>query len=145
MTNDAYADLDATLVAFPNRTGIIFSSNRPDATRKGGDTAVPGNKFNIFLADNFNKSEFRQLTQLTNMRYGSASYPAQYNNTHFTFISDENGVSNRYAGFFTTRRAGLDTIYLVGDEVLRNPDVTELDSTLKNWGKTSRILCLHFL
>lgn len=136
VTNDAYADLDASFVAFPNKTGIIFSSNRPNATAKGGDTAVPGTKFNIFLADNYNKSEFRQVTQLTNMKYGNARYPTQYNNAHFTFISDENGVANRYAGFFTTERAGLDTVYLIGDDVLRNPDMKELDSTLKNWGKS---------
>src|SRR4029453_17601903 len=35
------------------------------------------------------------------------------------------------AGFFQTERAGLDTIYRVGDLFLRNPDDQELDSTLK--------------
>ena len=34
---------------------------------------------------------------------------------------------------------------LVGDDVRRNPDLTELDSTLKNWGKTEPDSCLHFL
>jgi hypothetical protein len=29
ITNDPYDDLDANFVAFPNKTGIIFSSNRP--------------------------------------------------------------------------------------------------------------------
>jgi hypothetical protein len=135
VTNDSYADLDATFVSFPNKSGIIFSSNRPNATVREGDTALPSDHYNIFLADNFNKSEFRQITQLTKMKYGSARYPAPYNTTHFTFVSDENGVTNRYAGFFTTRRAGVDTIYVVGDEYLRNPDDLELDSTLKNWGR----------
>lgn len=135
VTNDIYADLDASFVAFPSKSGIIFSSNRPDPTRKGGDTAVPTNKFNIFLADNYNKSEFRQITQLTNMKYGDARFPVQYNVSHFTFISDETGIANRWAGFFTTVRAGLDTVFLVGDEILRNPDDEQLDSTLKAWGK----------
>ena len=136
VTNDAYADLDASFVAFPNKSGIIFSSNRPNPNIKGRDTGVPTNRFNIFLADNYNKSEFRQITQLTNMKYGSARFPAQYNTQHFTFVSDENGVSNRYAGFFNTRRAGVDTIYVVDGLVLRNPDNRELDSTLRNAGKT---------
>lgn len=136
VTNDAYADLDATFVAFPNKTGIIFSSNRPDATTRGGDTAVAGQRFNIFLTDVYNKSEFRQITQLTRMKYGNARYPMQYNTYHFTFVSDETGISNRFAGFFNTVRAGLDTVVLVGDQVLRNPDPMEIDSTLKAWGKT---------
>lgn len=136
VTNDIYADLDATFVAFPSKSGIIFSSNRPNPNIKGGDSAVPSNHFNIFLADNYNRSEFRQITQLTNMKFGDARYPFQYNVSHFTFISDETGIANRWAGFFTTRRAGLDTVFLVGDEVLRNPDPLELDSTMKAWGKT---------
>ncbi len=135
VTNDAYADLDASFVAFPNKSGIIFSSNRPNPNAVGKDTAVPGNQFNIFLADNYNKSEFRQITQLTNMKNGSARYPAQYNTTHFTFVSDANGIANRYAGFFTTERAGLDTVYVIGDNFLRNPDRKEMDSTLRNAGK----------
>jgi hypothetical protein len=136
VTNDAYADLDASFVSFPNKSGIIFSSNRPNPTIKGSDTAVPNERYNIFLADNYNKSEFRQITQLSKMKYGNARYPAQYNNTHFTFISDENGVANRFAGYFTTARAGLDTIYVIGENFLRNPDPQDLDSTLRNAGKS---------
>lgn len=136
VTNDSYADLDATFVTFPNKSGIIFSSNRPNANTVSGDTSVPSSKFNIFLADNFNKSEFRQVTQLSNMKYGNARFPMQYNTQHFTFVSDENGVSNRYAGFFTTRRAGVDTVYVIDGNILRNPDPRELDTTLRNAGRT---------
>lgn len=137
VTNDAYADLDPSFAAFPNKTGILFSSNRPDPTRIGKDTAVPGDKFNVFLADNFNKSEFRQITQLTNMQYGTARYPVQYNTTHFTFVSDETGISNRYAGYFTTERAGLDTVFVIGEDRLRNPLPHEIDSALSAQGKSA--------
>ncbi len=41
VTNDTYADLDATFVTFPNKSGIIFSSNRPNANTASGDTSVP--------------------------------------------------------------------------------------------------------
>lgn len=136
VTNDSYADLDASFVAFPNKQGIIFASNRPSPYAKGGDTAVATNRYNVFLADFYSKNEFRQISQLTNLKYGNARYPMQYNTTHFTFISDETGISNRFAGFFTTERAGADSVYVVGDEFLRNPDDRELDSTLKAWGKS---------
>jgi hypothetical protein len=136
ITNDPYDDLDAAFVAFPNKTGIIFSSNRPSANAVGSDTSMPAPRNNIFLVDNWNKSEFKQISQLTNVKFGNARFPSQYNTYHFTFVSDENGVNNRYAGFFSTERAGLDTLVFVGDEVVRNPTPVEVDSLLKEWDKT---------
>ena len=132
ITNDIYDDVDASFVTFPGKTGIIYSSNRPSGFAPSIDTVLPSNnRYNIFLIDNWNKSEFKQISQLTNLKYGNAHYPTQYNNFHFTFISDENGINNRYAGFFTTKRAGIDTVYRIGDEVMHNPDPKELDSALR--------------
>jgi len=138
ITNDIYDDLDASFVAFPNKTGIIFSSNRPNPAAKSGDTILPSDhKYNIFLITNFgDKPELNQITQLSALKYGNARYPMQYNESHFTFVSDENGVGNRYAGFFTTKKAGLDTLVLIGDEILRNPSAKQVDSTLRVFKKT---------
>lgn len=137
ITDDPYDDLDATFVAFPNKTGIIYSSNRPSGVASVADTVLASNhNYNIFLVDNWNRSEYRQISMLTNLKHGNARYPMQYNTNHFTFVSDENGIGNRFAGFFTTKRLGIDTLYVVGDEVLRNPEPTELDSALKAWQKT---------
>jgi LEA14-like dessication related protein len=136
ITNDVYDDLDASFVAFPGKTGIIFSSNRPSPDALTGDTVLPKNRYNVFLVDNWNKSEFRQISQLTNIKYGNARFPSQYNTNHFTFISDENGIGNRWAGFFRTQAAGVDTLYRIGEDILRNPDYKELDSTLKAWNKS---------
>ncbi|MBM3413194.1 MAG: hypothetical protein FJY19_07435, partial [Bacteroidetes bacterium] len=136
ITNDPFDDLDPSFVAFPNKTGILYSSNRPTATgaEKANDTL--SKSFNIFLVDNWNKSELRQITKLTDLSRGNARFPSQYNSSHFTFVSDQNGINNRYAGFFTTERAGLDTLVFIGDEVLRNPHQAEVDSVLKDWEKT---------
>ncbi|HYE54592.1 MAG TPA: hypothetical protein VD996_07100 [Chitinophagaceae bacterium] len=131
ITNDIYDDLDASFVAFPNKTGIIFASNRPNATAVSADTSMPTDQYNIFLINNWANNDFRQVSQLTTLKFGDARFPTQYNGTHFTFVSDENGIGNRYAGFFSTERAGADTIVRVGDMFLRNPDPQELDSTLK--------------
>ena len=136
ITNDPYDDLDASFVTFPNKTGIIFASNRPSANAVAADTSMPSPRFNIFLVDNWNKSEFKQISQLTNVKFGNARYPSQYNTYHFTFVSDENGINNRYAGFFSTERAGLDTLVFIGDEVVRNPTAQEVDSLLRDWDKT---------
>jgi len=136
VTNDVYDDLDPSFVAFPNKTGVIYSSNRPSALAGSSDDSLPAKHFNIFMVDNWNKSEFKQISQLTDLRHGNARFPSQYNTSHFTFVSDENGVNNRYAGFFKTERAGLDTLVFIGDEVLRNPPKKDVDSLLKEWGKT---------
>lgn len=138
ITNDIYDDLDASFVAFPNKTGILFSSNRPTAGAKSGDTILPGDhRYNIFLMTNFgDKPELNQISQLSDLKYGNARYPTQYNENHFTFVSDENGVGNRYAGFFSTKKEGLDTLVFIGGEILRNPSVQEVDSTLRVYKKT---------
>lgn len=138
ITNDVYDDLDATFVSFPGKTGIIYSSNRPTATAKTGDTVLPSdNRFNVFLITNFgDKAELNQITQLTNLKYGDARFPTPYNSNHFTFVSDENGIGNRYAGFFTTKAEGLDTLVLIGDDILRNPTQKDVDSTLRAYKKT---------
>lgn len=138
ITNDVYDDLDASFVAFPNKTGIIFASNRPNPAAKNGDTILPSDsKYNIFLVTNFgDRAELNQITQLSHLKYGNASNPMQYNETHFTFVSDENGVGNRYAGFFITKKEGLDTLVIIANEILRNPSAIEVDSTLRVYKKT---------
>ncbi|MCW3107382.1 MAG: D-alanyl-D-alanine carboxypeptidase, partial [Segetibacter sp.] len=133
LTNDVYDDLDASFVAFPNKTGILFASNRPGPEAVSADTVLPSNnRYNIFMLDYITK---KQITQLTNLKFGNARFPMQYNVNHFTYVSDENGVGNRWAGFFTTQREGLDTLFYIGDEVLRNPSDKELDSTMVAWQK----------
>jgi hypothetical protein len=138
ITDDVYDNLDASFVAFPGKTGIIFSSNRPAANAVSADTVLPSNnRYNVFLITNFgDKPELNQISQLTNLKYGNARFPMQYNNNHFTFVSDENGIGNRYAGFFTTTKAGLDTLVLIGDDILRNPSPMQVDSTLRVYKKT---------
>jgi hypothetical protein len=138
ITDDVYDNLDASFVAFPGKTGIIFSSNRPSPNAVSADTVLPSNnRYNVFLITNFgDKPELNQITQLTNLKYGNARFPMQYNNNHFTFVSDENGIGNRYAGFFTTTKAGLDTLVLIGDDILRNPSPMQVDSTLSVYKKS---------
>ncbi|MBI3883745.1 MAG: hypothetical protein HY305_05920, partial [Sphingobacteriales bacterium] len=133
ITDDVYDDLDATFCSFPNKTVIIFSSNRPSAEAKSGDTTLPSkNRYNIFFVTNFgSKPAVNQITQLSDIKHGNARFPTPYNNNHFTFISDANGIANRYAGFFTTKKTGTDTVTIIGDTVLRHVNTTIVDSLVK--------------
>ena len=133
ITNDIYDDLDPSYVSLPNKEGIIFSSNRPAPYAKSADTVLPNNRYNIFLVTDFNtdKAELNRITQLTNLKFGDARFPTQYNTYHFTFVNNENGIGNRYAGFFSSQREGFDTLVVVGDDILRNPTTKEVDSLLR--------------
>jgi len=118
ITDDVYDDLDPSLVALPGKVAIIFSSNRPGPEIKGGDTSLMKDRFNIFMVTDFDtdKIELNQVTQLTNLKFGNATKPSQYNDNHFTFVSDENGIANRYAGFVSSKIAGVETVVIIGDE-----------------------------
>ncbi len=51
LTNDVYDDLNPSFVSFPNKTGIIFSSNRPGPDAVSADTVLPSDQsFQYFLA-----------------------------------------------------------------------------------------------
>lgn len=132
ITNDVFDDLDPSFVSLQGKTGILFSSNRPNANAQGGDTSLLKNNFNIFLLTGFESDQpkDRKLTQLSNLKFGNARFPSQYTGHHFTFVSDENGIGNRYAGFLSTQSAGMDTVVIIGDDILRNPTKREVDSAL---------------
>ncbi len=135
-TDDIYDDVDPSFVAFPNRSGIIWSSNRPSGDAPEGDTILPSHYgFNIFLSDITNTNKIKQYSQLTHVSKGDARFPAQYGQSYFTYANSTNGINNRWAGFLTSKREGLDTIYFVGDQVLSNPLPEELDSVLAVWQK----------
>ncbi|WP_436491451.1 hypothetical protein [Chitinophaga sp. ARDCPP14] len=137
ITNDVYDDLDPSFAAFPGKSGILYSSNRPGPKGRGSDTSLLNNPFNIFMVDNWNRSSEKQITQLTDLQYGNAKLPMQYNTTHFTFVSDANGIRNRYAGFFKSQADGVDSLFYVGSEILHNPDQEELDSAMAAYGSTA--------
>lgn len=134
ITHDVYDDLDPSYVAFPKKSGIIFVSNRPSPTAANSDTVVAPHHYNVFLVDNWNTTSEKQITQLTDLKHSDASLPMQYSDTYFTFVNNENGISNRYAGFFRSEANGVDSLFYIGDAILHNPDPDDLDSTLKEYG-----------
>lgn len=78
----------------------------------------------------------RQITQLTHLTDADARLPMQYGDTYFTFVTNENGIANRYAGSYTAIPAGVDSLFYLGSTILRNPDREELDSALADYGST---------
>ena len=61
----------------------------------------------------------------------------QYNTSHFTFVSDETGIANRFAGFFTTQtcRCGY-RVYWWAMNFCATPMKGNWILRLKAWGKS---------
>lgn len=108
ITDDIYDDLTPRFVH--GSKGITFASNRPV------DTAFhdPKHKYlpaqthkDIFLFNNVTKSEL--LTRVTNTPAIDETYPADYDSTHICYLSDMNGIRNRYIAKFDSVIAYIDT------------------------------------
>ena len=108
ITKDIYDDLTPRFVH--NSKGIVFSSNRPndtlnfDTKKKNPERQLHKD---LFMFDNVTKSKV--LTRVTNTPYIDETYPADYDSTHVAYISDLNGIKNRYVAQFDSAIAYVDT------------------------------------
>lgn len=108
ITKDIYDDLTPRFVHGGKE--IVFSSNRPS------DTLFfdPKHKYpdrqqfkDLFAFDNVNRSPV--LKRITNTASVDESYPADYDSTHVSYLSDQNGVRNRFIARFDSVIAFVDT------------------------------------
>lgn len=95
ITADFYDDLYPRFVDYSSK--ILFSSNRKrDSLGVGIKTQLDeDNNFDIFQYDLETNS--RKLKRLTNTPYINETNPIDYNKDYYAYISDYNGVKNRYA------------------------------------------------
>jgi len=109
VTQDVYNDLNPRFLARSNR--IIFSSNRPDDTirfNKDNLHSYDGMANNdLFLFDR--GSESKVLNRVTKTHLSNEIQPMSYSPGFFTYLSDANGVYNRYAAKFDSAVAYVDT------------------------------------
>ena len=106
LTDDVYDDINPRFIE--NDTRIIFASNRPDDTlrtdTKGELTAT--NK-DIFIYNLSTRSNI--LERVTNSPKADERLPYEYSNRHFTYLSDETGIENRYIAKIDSAIARIDT------------------------------------
>lgn len=109
LTNDLYDDLNPVFA--DGTKSILFASNRTDEKLKWEDiedapVSVP-RKTDLFLlvkGENENK-----LRRVTNTPLGSELKPVMIEKGRFAFLSDENGINNRYYGRFDSTISYIDT------------------------------------
>jgi hypothetical protein len=108
ITKDIYDDLNPRFVHHSKE--IIFASNRPadtlffDTKKKHED---PQAHKDLFVFDNVTKSPV--LKRVTNTPGIDEMYPSDYDSTHISYLSDLNGIRNRYIAKFDSAIAYVDT------------------------------------
>ncbi len=114
ITNDIYDDEYPRFVN--NSTAIIFSSNRPDdiirfdkKTNKNVtiDTLKGMERNDLFFYEI--KPGNKKLRRVTNTPLFNEICPMPISYNHFSWLSDENGIYNRYVGRFDSTISFVDT------------------------------------
>ncbi len=109
ITQDVYNDLNPRFLAKSNK--IIFSSNRPDDTirfTKENLRSYDGLANNdLFIYEKGSNSNV--LNRVTKTKLANEIQPVSYSPGYFTYLSDANGIYNRYAAKFDSTVAYVDT------------------------------------
>jgi len=108
ITNDVYDDLYPCLLN--DGKSIVFSSNRPDASLTGKRfyENESQNSYNLFIY-NPNKTD-NPLFRVTAHSNASATHPRVLETGEIIYLSDENGITNRYIAKLDSTITKIDTI-----------------------------------
>lgn len=109
ITNDIWDDEEPRFINKGNQ--IAFSSNRMQDTLRtdeNGAFEMPQSKFrDIFLFDYKTKSKI--LYRVTDTRDINETQPSDFYSGYFTYLSDQNGIKNRFAAKLDSTIAYVDT------------------------------------
>ncbi|MCS6819651.1 MAG: hypothetical protein RMJ53_09000, partial [Chitinophagales bacterium] len=106
LTNDFYDDLYPAYIVTDSATGILFSSNREADLLKKEERYLnqpfTHKQYDLFFIPSDNTSEIHRIT---NTPSANEIFPQPFSEEEFSFLSDVNGIFNRYTGIF---RHGFD-------------------------------------
>lgn len=108
ITDDVYDDLQPRFI--DRGRMIVFSSNRVSDTLPLPSAEMPEViplNYDLFAYDYMEKG--RILRRVTSTRFANERFPAEYSPGYFTYLSDENGIFNRYVARFDSAIIAVDT------------------------------------
>jgi hypothetical protein len=113
LTDDAWDDAAPVFVSGGSRKGVIFLSNRPAPflNIKPLPNELPSGPMNAFFYNSTTKSY--DLMQLSRNAKGTITQAIPYGSDHFAYLSDQNGVRNRYVVMFARNAQNQDSAYSV--------------------------------
>ena len=104
ITNDKADDFSPYFIR--NSTQLLFSSNRNNDTI-GIDNGFSKNKFDLFVYDVAAKN--KALNRITKTSFANEIYAMEAEKDYISFLSDQNGIQNRYLGKFNNVISRIDT------------------------------------
>ncbi len=113
ITNDFFDDINPQFIKGTSQ--IVFSSNRDNDTLSaaGAANTVYGDHFDLFVynyaAKKTQRYENQILQRITNTPSTDELYPSELNNNEIIYLSDENGINNRYIARFDSAITHIDT------------------------------------
>jgi hypothetical protein len=108
ITKDHFDDLYPRFIN--NSKGIIFSSNRTSDTIRFENKYKPGEvleRYDLFLYDYQEKNNL--LRRVTKTQLSNEIQAMEYEKNYISFLSDENGIYNRFIGQFDSVISYIDT------------------------------------
>ncbi|MDL2312308.1 hypothetical protein LJC68_05475 [Bacteroidales bacterium OttesenSCG-928-B11] len=108
LTNDIYDDYQPVFLG--NQSKIVFSSNRPVDSVQVKDRFYEANfqkKYDLFMYDYGKKDP--NLLRVTHKPYSDETDVVVLNEREILFVSDENGIKNRYIAVFDSVISRIDT------------------------------------
>ena len=116
LNNDAYDDLNPVYASWSGNQGVLFSSNRPDDKLylSVNDTILPVKTQDLFFYDLNTRSV--DLARITETPFANEKAVGGYNDSSYSFLSNENGIWNQYAGILDSFYIGTDTVESIQNE-----------------------------
>jgi len=113
LTDDAWDDMAPVFVSGGARKGVVFLSNRPAPylNIQPLPNELPAGPMNAFFY--YSTTRSYDLLQLTRSKKGDVTQAIPYGSDHFAFLSDQNGVRNRYVVMFARNSKNMDSAYSV--------------------------------
>lgn len=107
VTKDAWDDLHPRFI---NKSqDVAFSSNRTNDTIKPKDSSIVHRDANLDLFIYNYKSKSNVLKRVSSTKFADEIMPIAYDTSHFAYISDANGIQNRYLAKIDSTIAYIDT------------------------------------
>jgi Tol biopolymer transport system component len=96
ITNDYYDDFTPAVVMVDSIRGVVFASNRSDDTlrKEKYESQTFDKQTDLFFYDLDDESN--TLYRITNTPNANESYPQQFSNDYFYYLSESNGIRNQY-------------------------------------------------
>ncbi len=107
LTKDHFDDIHPV---FLKENDIVFSSNRKNELLKFEEKYVPAEVESNYDIYRIRKTDYKPyLRQITDSPQANEFLPEKYENNFITYLSDENGINNRYLARFDSVISFIDT------------------------------------